>query len=103
MDRANELPLDCARRELLEETGHVADEWRSLGRLSVDGNRGLGHAHMFLARGLQAVAPPDSGDLETLLVEWLSLDDLRRHWRAGGFDNTAATAAIGLAGDALQN
>ena len=71
MDRANESPLACAKRELLEETGHAAKEWHALGRLSVDGNRGLGHAHMFLARGLEAVAAPDSGDLETLLIEWL--------------------------------
>jgi ADP-ribose pyrophosphatase len=101
MDRANEMPLACAQRELLEETGYEADEWRSLGRLSVDGNRGLGHAHLFLARGLHAVAPPDSGDLETLAIEWLTQDEVRRHWRSGEFDNTAATALIGLALDAL--
>lgn len=101
MDRANESPLACAQRELLEETGHTADAWRPLGRLSVDGNRGMGHAHLFLARGLNAVAPPDSGDLETLVVEWLNLDTLRHYWRAGEFDNAAATAIIGLALDAL--
>lgn len=97
MDRANESPLACAQRELLEETGHAAHEWHSLGRLSVDGNRGLGHAHLFLARGLRAVTTPDSGDLETLVQQWLPLDELRRLWRAGEFDNTAAAAIIGLA------
>lgn len=102
MDRANESPLACAQRELLEETGHVADEWRSLGSLSVDGNRGLGRAQLFLAQGLRAVAPPDSGDLETLVIEWLPLDELRRRWRAGEFDNATATATIGLALDALS-
>jgi ADP-ribose pyrophosphatase len=103
MDRPNETPLACAQRELLEETGHVADEWHSLGRLSVDGNRGLGNAHLFLAQGLRAKAAPDPGDLETLEVEWLSLDSVRRHWRSGEFDNTAATATIGLALDALAD
>lgn len=101
MDRANESPLACAQRELLEETGHVAREWRPLGRLSVDGNRGMGRAHLFLARELHAAAIPDSGDLEALIVEWLTLDELRHHWRAGEFDNAAATAIIGLALDAL--
>jgi ADP-ribose pyrophosphatase len=103
MDRANESPLNCAKRELLEETGHAANEWHALGRLSVDGNRGLGHAHMFLARGLRALAPPDSGDLETLLIQWLALEELRRLWRTGEFDNTAATAIIGLALDAIRD
>jgi ADP-ribose pyrophosphatase len=102
MDRVNESSLACAQRELLEETGHVADEWCSLGSLSVDGNRGLGRAHMFLARGLHSVASPDSGDLETLVVEWLPLDELRRCWRVGEFDNAVASAIIGLALDALE-
>jgi ADP-ribose pyrophosphatase len=101
MDRVGESPLACAQRELLEETGHTAHEWHALGSLSVDGNRGMGRAHMFLARGARAVAPPDSGDLETLVVTWLPLDALRQRWRAGEFDNAAATALIGLALDAL--
>ena len=68
----------------------------------MDGNRGLGHAHLFLAQGLRATAPPDSGDLETLIIEWLHLHELRRLWRAGEFDNAAATATIGLALNALN-
>ncbi|MEO6393754.1 MAG: NUDIX hydrolase [Pyrinomonadaceae bacterium] len=47
----NEPPQDAARRELLEETGYQADDWISLGVFTVDGNRGNGRAHYFLARG----------------------------------------------------
>jgi len=102
MDREGEPPLACAQRELLEETGHTAREWQALGSLSVDGNRGMGRAWLFLARGLHAAAArPESDDLETLVVEWLSLDALRRRWQAGEFDNAAASALIGLALDAL--
>jgi ADP-ribose pyrophosphatase len=103
MDQEGETALLCAQRELLEETGHAAEQWLSLGSLSVDGNRGLGHAHLFMARGLRAVAAPDSGDLETLALHWLPLDELRQLWRAGEFDNTAASALIGLALDVLQD
>jgi hypothetical protein len=57
---------------------------------------------MFLAQGLEQVAAPDSGDLETWVMRWLSLDELRHNWRQGEFDNTAATALIGLALDAMS-
>lgn len=103
LDRENESPLACAQRELLEETGHTAQEWRALGSLSNSGNRGMGRAHLFLARDLQATAQPDSGDLETLALEWLSLNRLRQLWRAGEFDNAAAAATIGLTLDLLEN
>lgn len=102
MDRPQESPLACAQRELEEETGYQAREWQALGCLTVDGNRGLGRAHMFLAQGLEQVAAPDSGDLETWVMRWLSLEELRHNWRQGEFDNTAATALIGLALDAMS-
>lgn len=59
-----EEPLAAAQRELLEETGHEADEWVPLGRYVVDGNRGGGVGHLYLARGARRVAEPDADDLE---------------------------------------
>jgi ADP-ribose pyrophosphatase len=48
---AGEEPLDCARRELAEETGLVAARYQSLG--VVHGAAFLtGRAHLFLAEGL---------------------------------------------------
>lgn len=45
----DEDPLATAKRELLEETGYASDRWRSLGAFTIDGNRGCGRAHVFLA------------------------------------------------------
>lgn len=59
-----EDPLAAARRELLEETGYGADEWHGLGDYAVDGNRGNGRAHFFLARGAGWQQPIDADDLE---------------------------------------
>ena len=69
---AGETPLETAQRELLEETGHVADEWRSLGSFVQHGNYGCGKAHLFAAKSARRVAQPDSGDLgetEILLLK----------------------------------
>lgn len=58
-----EEPLACARRELLEETGYVAREWRELATL----NPCVGYSDerlvYFLARGLtHEGARPDDGE-----------------------------------------
>ena len=40
----------CAKRELLEETGLIAEEMKFLGKYRVQVNRGGGHLHVFLAK-----------------------------------------------------
>ena len=59
-----EEPLAAARRELLEETGYASHHWESLGQYVVDGNRGNGTGHFFLAREAYPVAERDADDLE---------------------------------------
>jgi ADP-ribose pyrophosphatase len=66
-----EEPLAAAQRELLEETGYQAAEWIALGSYPVDGNRGAGTGHLFLARGARLVAdiwPDDLEEQELLLL-----------------------------------
>ncbi len=63
-----EDPLECARRELAEETGLIATRYRSLG--VVRGAAFLtGRAHLFLAEGLtEAARSPETyeQDMEVL-------------------------------------
>jgi ADP-ribose pyrophosphatase len=59
-----EEPLHAAQREVLEETGYEATDWHQFGSYPVDGNRGCGTAHLFLAQGAHRVAEPDADDLE---------------------------------------
>lgn len=61
---AGEAPLVAAQRELLEETGYIATAWQPLGTYAVDGNRGAGTAHFFLATGARWQQPIDADDLE---------------------------------------
>jgi ADP-ribose pyrophosphatase len=89
----------AARRELLEETGHTAELWEELGSFVVDGNRGAGTVHVFLARDARAVAAPDAGDLEATEMTFLSRDALAEAVHAGQILvlPMAAAALLGLA------
>jgi ADP-ribose pyrophosphatase len=75
----DEPPLETAKRELLEETGYVAAEWRELGRLHPCIGYSDEQIDFFLARKLEfRGARPDEGEfLETLRmpladgVDWI--------------------------------
>ena len=59
------------KRELLKETGYVADQWQSLGALWGNSTRGWGTYHLFYASGAHQIQQPDSDDLEELeLLLW---------------------------------
>ena len=60
-----ETPLEGARRELLEETGHEAENWRDFGVYIGNSSKGCGTYHFFYADQARKVKEPDSGDLET--------------------------------------
>ena len=67
---SDEASLETAKRELLEETGYVAGEWRELGRLHPCIGYSDEHIDFFLARKLEfRGAQLDEGEfLETLRV-----------------------------------
>lgn len=91
-----ETAHEAARRELLEEAGYTATQWEFLGRFCVDGNRGCGWAHVFLAQDLTLDRTPDPDDLEELFLEELSFADLKSHLEEGRVLTLGAAAAVAL-------
>jgi len=92
-----EEPLAAAQRELLEETGYAASEWVALGRYAIDGNRGAGNGHLFLARGARRVAEIHADDLEEQELLLLSRAEVAAALARGEFKVMPWAANVALA------
>ena len=71
-----EEPLAAAKRELLEETGYVSEDWTYLSTRTIHANAGGGVTVAFLARNCHKVAEPNSGDLEEMTIELKTVPEL---------------------------
>ncbi len=92
-----EEPLLAAQRELLEETGYAANDWHYLGSYAVDGNRGVGKAHFFLAQNAQPVTTINADDLEDQELLFLTREQVTNALLAGEFKVLPWMASISLA------
>ena len=92
-----ETPADAARRELREEAGYEASEWSDLGHYVVDGNRGCGTEHVFLARGARRVADPTQEDLAPTTVHPVPLARAVDSMWNGEIHELASVSALALA------
>ena len=66
-------PLAVARRELLEETGYVSDDWECFGPTVESSAKMTNFMHIFLARNCRKVAQQQLDETEELTVELVPL------------------------------
>lgn len=96
-------PLVGAQRELLEETGLVASDWRAIGRMTALNGVCRAPEHVFLARGLTQVESAGQeqhaeGITQVARVPWAEVIDWVRTGRITDGETVAAImyAAIAL-------
>ncbi len=93
---AEEDPLACAKRELLEETGCEAAAWRSLGRYVTHANVYGNAGHFFIATGCRTAVEPNSGDLEDMELLTMTRPQLIEAAKRGEFKLMSQLAMLAL-------
>jgi 8-oxo-dGTP pyrophosphatase MutT (NUDIX family) len=85
-----------ARRELLEETGCVADDWQVVASLSPNPAIHTNRCHAVLARGTRCVAPPQDEPSERVRRRWIPVDEVVRRAMAGEVQQAVHVAALAI-------
>jgi ADP-ribose pyrophosphatase len=94
---SGEEPQSACARELREETGHEADEWRHLGEFVDNGNQRGCVGNYYLASGCRAVTDPDHDDLEQMEMRAMSPAAIDLALARGDINIIHHAAAWGLA------
>lgn len=90
---AGETPLEGAQRELREETGYTAREWREVGRCWTSDSVTDERAYLFVATGLTA-GPAAPEGTEPIEVRWAALDEALAMCRDGRIQDAMSVVAL---------
>ncbi len=93
---AGEMPLECAQRELREETGYAADYLQELGSFWTVPGFATERMYAFLAMGLREDPLPPDED-ESLSLERMPLGEALALARTGGLADAKTIAALVMA------
>ena len=100
---AAEAALDCAKRELREETGYESSDWTHLITVPSNATISDNYAYVFMARNCMKAGEQKLDDTEYLNVKKLSADEIEELIHAGKFQQSVHVMAWLLAKEKKQN
>jgi ADP-ribose pyrophosphatase len=92
---ADESLIDAARRELLEETGILAQRLHAIGSFLNNSRYSSGRIHVFLATELEELPQPNNTE-EWVAYEWLPIPEVERRIASGALEDNVLLAAWSL-------
>ena len=96
---AAEAALDCAKRELREETGYESDDWTHLITVPSNATISDNYAYVFMAKNCRKAGDQKLDDTEYLNVEKHTADEIEELIRSGKFQQAVHVMAWLLAKD----
>jgi ADP-ribose pyrophosphatase len=91
-----ESVMDCARRELIEETGYTAERWQKLGEITPVPGYSNERVHLFLASELTVARQNLDAD-EVLVVHRMPFDEAMNMIAVGEIQDAKSICALLLA------
>jgi ADP-ribose pyrophosphatase len=98
-----EDPFACAKRELEEETGYVADEWHVLGGWLIDPNRADARFFYYLALNARPDGRRHLDETEDIVVHHVPVDEVALALTDGRVKSLASWAGVMAGLTALQS
>lgn len=90
-----EIPKEAARRELVEETGYVSEEWKILGKVSANPAIMDNFAHLFLADNCRFKGKRESPEAdERINVHLMQMEDFLDLVADGTISHSIVVAAV---------
>ena len=93
---ANEEPLDAAKRELQEELGMTAQDWRFIGKFQAENAYINNFAHVFIARNLSEAGKHDRVAEGINKTEKISMQRVLRMVKDGEITDSQSMSALML-------
>lgn len=97
-----ESVMNCAKRELIEETGYSADQWQKLGEITPVPGYSDERIYIFLAGGLQPSRQRLDKD-EIIHVHAIEFDEALAMIKSGKIQDAKSIAGLFLAFDRLKD
>jgi len=89
-----DTPQEAAVRELLEETGYQAEDWKEIGVVSPNPAIFSNRCYTFLARNMKKVSDPLPDQTEDIEVILIPLSDIPELIRKGEIDHALVITAF---------
>lgn len=99
---AAENALDCAQRELMEETGFVSDQWTHLITIPANATISDNYAYVFLAENCRKAGSQHLDETECLNMELRTAEEIEEMIRTGNFQQSVHVMAWLLAKEHKQ-